>query len=86
MPVLVLVVLRVCVILDPDPFAAPVTPDWATVQEYVVPEVVLLKEKEVALPEHSACEVDEDVTVGVCADVTAKVPAALMAQSVTEPA
>lgn len=50
-PVVVPVVVNVCVIVDPDPVVAPVTPVCETVHEYVVVPELLLSEKDVALPE-----------------------------------
>jgi hypothetical protein len=46
------VAVSVCAMLDPLAADAPLTPLWDTVQEKVVPPILLVKEIAVALPEH----------------------------------
>jgi hypothetical protein len=44
-------VFKIWEILLPLPAVAPVTPDWATIQAYVVPETLPVKAMDVAEPE-----------------------------------
>lgn len=64
------VVVKVCVMLDPDPFEAPLTPLCATVQVKVAPVMSLVRAIEVALPEQNACEEGVAVAEGIGLTVT----------------
>jgi hypothetical protein len=75
-PALEPVVVNVCVMLLPEFAEAPLTPDWFTVHEKVVPLTLLVKLTEVALPEHKVCEAGVTVTTGVGLTVTLTVCAA----------
>jgi hypothetical protein len=55
------VAVKTWLILVPDPFEAPLTPDCETVQKKEVDATLLLSAIEVALPEHKVC--DEGVAV-----------------------
>lgn len=55
------VVVMVCAMVEPEPAEAPLTPDCVTVQAKVVPPTLLLRLKELVLPEQKVCE--EGVTV-----------------------
>jgi hypothetical protein len=59
------VAVNVCDIVDPLPAEAPETPLCATVQEYVVPVIVLLRAIEGAVPEQIVCEEGVAVATGV---------------------
>lgn len=58
------VVLSVCTMLDPLPDDAPDTPVWATVQENVVPVILLVREIDVEPPEQNDCEEGVAVATG----------------------
>lgn len=57
----------------PEPAAAPVTPDWLTVQLKVVPVTLPLNAMDGELPEQIVCDVGVAVTVGVGLTVTVTV-------------
>lgn len=76
MPGEVPVAVSVCVIVLPLPLEAPLTPDWPTVHEKVVPPTLLVKLIEVALPEQMACEAGVAVRLGTGFTVTVAVPGA----------
>jgi hypothetical protein len=74
-PGVVPVAVSVCAIVAVEPFAAPVKPDCATVQLYVVPTTLELSGIEVALPEQIVCDDGVAVTTGVGFTVTSTVKA-----------
>lgn len=63
-------VVSVCVIEEPDPADAPLTPDCVTAHAKVVPATLLVSVMEVALPEQRAWEFGVTVTTGVGLTVT----------------
>lgn len=66
-------VVKVCVMLEPELFDAPLTPDCATVQAKVVPATLLVKTTAVAPPEQILCEEGVAVADGSGLTVTVTV-------------
>ena len=58
---------------EPEPFDAPLVPDWETVQEYVVLPTLLLNATDVALPEQMLCVAGVTVADGAGLTVTVTV-------------
>jgi len=72
-PALVPVAFNVCAIDEPEPFDAPLTPDWETVQANVAPPVLLVNATDVAPPEQIVCVEGVAVTPGAGLTVTVAV-------------